>query len=88
MWTQELVAYAHRRKLYNLYPPNAAPFSLHCATDHGADKVKDPTLPRATNTNCNMCGHNESVFFQAPLKGDEGMKLIFMCTNCAYKWKA
>ena len=52
------------------------------------DKIKDPTLPRATNTNCNMCGHNESVFFQAPLKGDEGMKLIFMCTNCAYKWKA
>ena len=39
MWTQELVAYAHRRKLYNLYPPNAAPFSLHCATDHGADKA-------------------------------------------------
>ena len=58
------------------------------SSDPGADKVKDPTLPRATNTNCNMCGHNESVFFQAPLKGDEGMKLIFMCTNCAYKWKA
>ena len=58
------------------------------SSDPGADKIKDPTLPRATNTNCNMCGHNESVFFQAPLKGDEGMKLIFMCTNCAYKWKA
>ena len=37
--SQELVAYAHRRKLYNLYPPNAAPLSLHCATDHGADKA-------------------------------------------------
>ena len=55
--------------------------------DQGADTIKDPTLPRANNTPCLSCGHKESVFFQAPMKADEGMKLIFMCTKCAYKWK-
>ena len=49
------------------------------ALEAGTDVIKDPTLPRAMNTECASCGHNESVFFQAPLKGDEGMKLIFMC---------
>ena len=47
----------------------------------GADTVKDPTLPRANNTLCTSCGHTEAVFFQAPMKADEGMKLIFMCTR-------
>ena len=28
----------------------------------------------------------EAVFFQAPMKGDEAMKLIFMCTSCAFRW--
>ena len=46
-----------------------------------ADTVKDPTLPHAVDTICASCGHNESVFFQAPTRGDEGMKLIFMCTR-------
>uniref|UniRef100_A0A7S0PXR3 TFIIS-type domain-containing protein n=1 Tax=Coccolithus braarudii TaxID=221442 RepID=A0A7S0PXR3_9EUKA len=57
------------------------------AVDQGADTIKDPTLPRANNTECGSCGTMTSVFFQAPMKQDEGMKLIFMCTNCAYKWK-
>jgi len=57
------------------------------SVEHGADTIKDPTLPRASNTECNACGHTESVFFQAPMKNDEGMKLIFMCTRCAFKWK-
>ncbi len=51
------------------------------AADAGADVIKDPTLPRAVGTDCASCHHNESVFFQAPMKGDEGMKLIFMCTK-------
>lgn len=55
-------------------PPNAV-------ADAGSDVTKDPTLPRATNTVCTNCGHTESVFFQAPARGDEGMKLIFMCTR-------
>ena len=54
-------------------------------TDHvaSADMVKDPTLPRADNVDCGICHHNEAVFFQKPMRGDEGMKLIFMCTKCA-----
>ena len=58
------------------------------AVDQGADTIKDPTLPRAINTKCIRCesegrDHRTSVFFQAPMKQDEGMKLIFMCTLCA-----
>ena len=54
-------------------------------TDHvaSADMIKDPTLPRADNVDCSSCHHNEAVFFQKPMRGDEGMKLIFMCTRCA-----
>jgi DNA-directed RNA polymerase II subunit RPB9 len=52
----------------------------------GVDQVKDPTLPRATGVECSNCGHDEAVFFQAPMKGDEAMKLIFMCMNCAHRW--
>ena len=54
-------------------------------TDHvaSADMVKDPTLPRADNVDCGICHHHEAVFFQKPMRGDEGMKLIFMCTKCA-----
>ncbi|KAL1519822.1 hypothetical protein AB1Y20_023328 [Prymnesium parvum] len=55
-------------------------------TDAGSDVTKDPTLPRAMNTLCASCGFTESVFFQAPMKGDEGMKLIFMCLRCSYNW--
>ena len=45
-----------------------------------------PTLPRATGVECANCGHDEAVFFQAPMKGDEAMKLIFMCIKCAHRW--
>ena len=48
--------------------------------------AKDPTLPHATGIECVSCGHDEAVFFQAPMKGDEAMKLIFMCTECAHRW--
>ena len=52
------------------------------AADAGVDVIKDPTLPRAVGTECSSCGHDEAVFFQAPMKGDQAMKLIFMCTRC------
>ena len=67
--------------------------------DHiaSADMVKDPTLPRAVGVNCESChgreqrteqtDSDEAVFFQKPMRGDEGMKLIFMCLKCAYKWE-
>ena len=73
MWTQELVAYAHRRKLYNLYPPNAAPFSLHCATDHGADKARSdlpalaPALIAACIVACIVVVVNNFTCFDAKL---------------------
>ena len=51
------------------------------AADAGVDVIKDPTLPRAVGTECSSCGHDEAVFFQAPMKGDQAMKLIFMCTR-------
>ena len=54
--------------------------------DAGADMVKDPTLPHACGVECSNCGHDEAVFFQAPMKGDEAMKLIFMCIQCAHRW--
>lgn len=47
--------------------------------DAGSDVTKDPTLPRAMGTTCGNCQFTEAVFFQAPMRGDEGMKLIFMC---------
>ena len=56
------------------------------ALDAGADMIKDPTLPRAVGVECDSCGHDQAVFFQAPMKGDEAMKLIFMCTKCAHRW--
>lgn len=57
--------------------------------DHvaSADMVKDPTLARATNVDCLTCHFNEAVFFQKPMRGQEGMKLIFMCIRCAYRWE-
>lgn len=54
--------------------------------DAGSDMVKDPTLPHASGVECSGCGHDEAVFFQAPMKGDEAMKLIFMCVKCAHRW--
>lgn len=63
----------------DMRPPNAV-------ADAGSDVVKDPTLPRANNVACTSCQNTEAVFFQAPARGDEGMKLIFMCTKCAYRW--
>lgn len=59
---------------------------MHRAMDAGTDMVKDPTLPHATGVDCAMCHHDEAVFFQAPMKGDEAMKLIFMCCKCAHRW--
>ena len=56
------------------------------AMDAGAEMVKDPTLPHAVGVECVNCGHDEAVFFQAPMKGDEAMKLIFMCIKCAHRW--
>ena len=54
----------------------------------GKDMIKDPTLPRSIDQKCLTCGHNEAVFFQKPARAvDEGMKLIFMCTHCAYRWE-
>ena len=58
----------------------------HQASDVGSDQIKDPTLPRATGVDCENCGHDEAVFFQAPMKGDQAMKLIFMCMKCAHRW--
>ena len=58
----------------------------HRSTDTGPDMVKDPTLPHACGVDCANCGHDEAVFFQAPMKGDEAMKLIFMCCKCAHRW--
>jgi DNA-directed RNA polymerase II subunit RPB9 len=54
------------------------------ANDAGSDVTKDPTLPRAKGTMCNNCQFDEAVFFQAPMRGDEGMKLIFMCLRCVH----
>jgi len=54
--------------------------------DAGAEQVQDPTLPHATGVECSNCGHDDAVFFQAPMKGDEAMKLIFMCCSCSFRW--
>ena len=64
-----------------------ADHSESSAMGAGADQIKDPTLPRAVGVECNLCKHDEAVFFQKPVRGDEGMKLIFMCTNCAFRWE-
>eukprot|EP00744_Colponema_vietnamica_P021063 GILI01030022.1.p1 GENE.GILI01030022.1~~GILI01030022.1.p1 ORF type:complete len:123 (-),score=7.79 GILI01030022.1:174-542(-) len=52
--------------------------------------VQDPTLPRSTAKACANCGNREAVFFQAPItSAEEGMTLIFVCTNpdCGHNWK-
>ena len=56
------------------------------AQEAGPDVIKDPTLPRATGVDCASCGHDEAVFFQAQNQGDQAMKLVFMCTKCAFRW--
>jgi hypothetical protein len=39
MWTQEMVAFAFHRNKVALYPPSTYPLALHCAVDHGVDKM-------------------------------------------------
>jgi DNA-directed RNA polymerase II subunit RPB9 len=49
--------------------------------------VTDPTLQRTTETNCAKCGHNEAVFIQAAASvKSKKLTLVFVCTNCRYKW--
>ena len=67
----------------NLVYVNEVKFDGGVGSVASADMVKDPTLPRAVDVDCNSCHFNEAVFFQKPMRGDEGMKLIFMCIQCA-----
>ena len=47
--------------------------------------IKDPTLARRRDMNCERCGHYESVTFTQPTK--DRMNLIFVCTRCTHYWK-
>ncbi|KAL6970237.1 DNA-directed RNA polymerases II, IV and V subunit 9A, partial [Sarracenia purpurea var. burkii] len=49
----------------------------------------DPTLPRTKSVRCAQCGHGEAVFFQATVRGEEGMTLFFVCCNpnCGHRWR-
>ncbi|WVZ49745.1 hypothetical protein U9M48_001076 [Paspalum notatum var. saurae] len=53
------------------------------------DVASDPTLPRTKSVRCAACGHGEAVFFQATARGEEGMRLFFVCCNpnCGYRWR-
>ncbi|WVZ49747.1 hypothetical protein U9M48_001078 [Paspalum notatum var. saurae] len=66
--------------------------------DHGAgeftqvvydDVASDPTLPRTKSVRGAACRHDEAVFFQATARGEEGMRLFFVCCNpnCGYRWR-
>ena len=71
----------------NLIYVNELKFDGGVNTVASSDMVKDPTLPVADNVDCISCHGSKAVFFQKPTKGDEGMKLIFMCIKCAYRWE-
>jgi DNA-directed RNA polymerase subunit M/transcription elongation factor TFIIS len=47
--------------------------------------IKDPTLSRSKNIDCEKCHHNEAVTFTNPTK--DRMNLIFVCTKCSFYWK-
>lgn len=46
--------------------------------------IKDPTLSRSKDVQCDKCQHNEAVTFIHPTK--ERMNLIYVCTNCTHNW--
>ena len=71
----------------NLVYVNEVKFDGGVSTVATSDMVKDPTLPLADNVDCTSCHGSQAVFFQKPMKGDEGMKLIFMCIKCAHRWE-
>ena len=51
------------------------------------DIVEDPTLQRSYDVNCDNCGHNEAVLFQAESGVTAAsLSLIFVCCNCGHKW--
>ena len=53
-----------------------------------ADLVNDPTMMRTNETSCPNCGGTSAIMFMASAsaKGADGMKLVFICSNCKHKW--
>ncbi|XP_071962164.1 DNA-directed RNA polymerase II subunit RPB9-like [Antedon mediterranea] len=54
-----------------------------------AEVKDDPTLPRTEDHPCPKCDHRQAVFFQSQTKrGEEGMRLYYVCTapDCKHRW--
>ncbi len=51
------------------------------------DLVDDKTLPRKRGGECKKCGYDEAVSLMPRAGGkDSDMAMVFICTNCRYKW--
>ncbi|XP_020228784.1 DNA-directed RNA polymerases II, IV and V subunit 9A [Cajanus cajan] len=92
---QKLLLYACRNCNHeeiadnNIVYRNKIHHSVQRRTRELENVAADPTLPRTKSVRCSQCNHGEAVFFQAPVKGEEGMALIFVCCNpsCGNRWR-
>ncbi|KAL2338962.1 hypothetical protein Fmac_013408 [Flemingia macrophylla] len=92
---QKLLLYACRNCNHeetsdnNIVYRNKIHHSVQRRTRELENVASDPTLPRTKSVRCSQCNHGEAVFFQGPVKGEEGMALIFVCCNpsCGNRWR-
>lgn len=50
-----------------------------------SDVIKDPTLQRTMDYNCESCGGTEAVYWQVPeqyLDENDALARVFVCTQC------
>ena len=54
------------------------------------DLINDPTMMKTNETSCPNCDGTEAIMFMASAdaKGEDGMKLVFICCTCKHKWLA
>nr|KYP57898.1 DNA-directed RNA polymerase II subunit RPB9 [Cajanus cajan] len=92
---QKLLLYACRNCNHeeaadnNVVSRNKIRHSVQLRTRDPENVAADPTLPRTKSVSCSQCNRGEAVLFQAPVKGEEGMALIFVCCNptCGNRWR-
>ena len=52
-----------------------------------SDVNKDPCLQRSSKVHCAKCSNTEAVFFLAEQNAKSTkLALVYVCTECGYKW--
>lgn len=51
------------------------------------DVIYDPTLPRAYDYDCHICGHNQAVYYRlSETIVSDAMAIIYVCCKCS-NWR-